>query len=154
MSHLIDSTVLVFGLIYYLLLCTVFVLRAYKRKEELRLKHVFSLQLIPFTLLLILNLLDNQSYRSLTLFPVIVFLGYDLWYRVLTEKKPLHHPDKWPRELIIYLLLLFAGSIGLNWYGFLVSEQYGMALVAGFFCMIAAYSLYQFRHNRQKARLA
>lgn len=154
MPSIIDSTTLGFGLIYYALLCIVFVLRAYERSEELRLKYVFSLQLIPFAALLILNLLDNQLQKSITLIPMLLFLGYDLWYRAITEMKPLHHPKKWPKELIIYLVLLYAGSIGLNWYGFLVSRSYGMTLVAGFFCMMAAYSLYQFKHNRRKASAA
>ena len=101
MPSLIDSTVLGFGLIYYALLCIVFVLRAYERSEELRLKYVFSLQLIPFAALLILNLLDNQLQKSITLIPMLLFLGYDLWYRAITEMKPLHHPKKWPKELII-----------------------------------------------------
>jgi hypothetical protein len=146
----IDDSVLGFGLIYYGLLCIVFLLRAYERKEELYLKHVFSAQLLPFTALLILNLLNHQINKSITLIPLLIYLIYDLWYRVITEKKPLHHPVKWPKELIIYIVLLYAGSIGLNWYGFLVSERYGMILVAGFFCMMATYSLYQFRHNRSK----
>ena len=150
----IDEAVLGFGLIYYGFLCIVFVLRAYERSEELRLKYVFSLQLIPFAALLILNLLDHQINKAITITPLLIFLIYDLWYRAITMKKPLHHPVKWPKELIIYLILLFAGSIGLNWYGFLVSERYGMTLVAGFFCMMATYSLYQFKHNRRKAQAA
>lgn len=150
MPSLTDTAVLGFGLLYYLFLCLVFLLRAYERDEELWLKYVFSLQLLPFGALLILNLMDNQLPRSITLIPLLVFLGYDLWYRAVTMKKPLHHPEKWPKELIIYLVLLFAGSIGLNWYGFLVSKQYGRILVAGFFAMMACYGFYQNKHNRRK----
>jgi hypothetical protein len=146
----IDASVVVFGLIYYGLLCIVFLLRAYERNEELYLKHIFSAQLLPFAMLLTLNLIENHIKKSITLIPMILFLTYDLWYRVITEKKPLHHPKRWPKELIIYLILLYAGSIGLNWYGFLVSEQYGMILVAGFFAMMATYSIYQFKHSRRK----
>ena len=150
MPSLTDTAVLGFGLLYYLFLCLVFVLRAYERDEELRLKYVFSIQLLPFGALFLLNLMDNQLRRSITLIPILVFLGYDLWYRALTMKKPLHHPEKWPKELIIYLVLLFTGSIGLNWYGFLVSKQYGRILVAGFFAYIGCYSLYQIKHNQRK----
>jgi len=82
---------------------------------------------------------------------MLVFLVYDLWYRVLTEKKPVHHPEKMPRELIIYLVLLMLGSIGLNWYGYIVSETYGKILVAAFFVMMGAYSLYQYRYNKKKS---
>jgi len=149
MPSLIDTAVLGFGLLYYLFLCIVFLLRAYERDEELRLKYVFSLQLLLFGTLFVLNLIDNQINRSITLIPMLVFLGYDLWYRALTMKKPQHHPEKWPKELIIYLVLLFIGSIGLNWYGFLVSKQYGRILVAGFFAYIGCYSFYQVRHNRK-----
>jgi len=147
MSSLTDTAVLGFGLLYYLLLCIVFLLRAYERDEELRLKYVFSLQLLPFGALFVLNLIDNQLNRSITLIPLLIFLGYDLWYRALTMKKPLHHPEKWPKELVIYLVLLFTGSIGLNWYGFLVSKLYGRILLAGFFAYIGCYSFYQVRHN-------
>ena len=148
----IDEAVLGFGLLYYALLCIVFLLRAYERKEELYLKYVFSIQLLPFAALFILNLLNNQMNKVTTLTPLLIFLIYDLWYRAITEKKPLHHPEKWPKELIIYLILLYAGCIGLNWYGFLVSRQYGMYLVYDFSAMMASFSLYQFKHNRRKAQ--
>jgi hypothetical protein len=150
MSSLIDTAVLGFGLVYYAFLCLVFVLRAYMRQEELLLKYVFSLLLLPCIILFGLNILSNQPYRAITLAPLLVFLVYDLWYRAITEKKPLHHPEKWPRELVIYVLLLYGGSIGLNWYGYLVSKQYGHILVAGFFAMMASYTLYQTKHNKRK----
>ena len=152
MSIIVDTFVLGFGIIYYAILVTVFILRAYKKSEqELKLKLVFSAQLLPFTSLIIWNLLFmNDSRRVITLLPMITFLVYDLWYRALTEKKPVHHPDKWPRELILYLILLFVGSIGLNWYGYLVSEQYGMTLVVAFFVMMGSYGLYQTRYNKEK----
>jgi len=150
----LDHATLLFGLVYYGLLFLVFALRAYERKEELYLKHVFSAQLIPFTVIFAANILDNEINKAVTLIPLLLYLAYDLWYRVITEKKPQHHPEKWPKELIIYVILIFAGSLGLNWYGFLVSERTGMTLVAGFFVMMAAYSLYQYRHNRGKAQTA
>lgn len=152
MSSIVDILVVGFGITYYASLVTVFILRAYEKSEqELKLKLVFSAQLLPFTLLMVWNLLfQNDTRRVITLLPMIVFLVYDLWYRALTEKKPVHHPDKWPRELILYLLLLFAGSISLNWYGYLVSEQYGMTLVVAFFVMMGAFGLYQSRYNRKK----
>jgi len=153
MASLLDTLVLGFGLIYYALLVTVFILRAFeKSQQELRLKYVFSAQLIPFTFLFIAHLVSqNQIRQSITLIPMLVFLVYDLWYRVLTEKKPVHHPEKMPRELIIYLVLLMLGSIGLNWYGYIVSETYGKILVAAFFVMMGAYSLYQYRYNKKKS---
>jgi hypothetical protein len=154
MSSTVDTAVLGFGLVYYAFLCIVFTLRAYARQEEYQLKYVFSLLLIPCLVLLGLNLLGNQLYRSITLVPLLAFLVYDLWYRAITERKPLHHPEKWPWELVVYVLLLYGGSIGLNWYGYLVSKQYGNILVAGFFAMMASYTLYQIKYNRRKNREA
>jgi hypothetical protein len=87
-------------------------------------------------------LIQKDTGRTITLLPIIIFLVYDLWYRVITEKKPVHYPDKWPRELILYLLLLYTGSIGLNGYGYLVSERHGMALVVAFFVMMRAHVEY------------
>jgi hypothetical protein len=150
MLSLTDTALIGFGLIYYALLCVVFLLRAYEREEELKLKYVFSLQLVPFAALFLLNLMDNQIYKSITLVPMLVFLLYDLWYRAITMNKPLHHPEKWPLELVVYLVLLYAGSIGLNWYGFLISQLYGRVLVMGFFAMMACYTLYQIKHNQRK----
>ncbi len=152
MLAIIDTLVLGFGMIYYALCVTVFILRAYEKSEqELKLRLVFSAQLLPFTSLMMWNLLvQKDTGRTITLLPIIIFLVYDLWYRVITEKKPVHHPDKWPRELILYLFLLYAGSIGLNWYGYLVSEKHGMALVVAFFVMMGAYGPYQTRYNKRK----
>ena len=149
--NLLDQLVLGFGLNFYGLTAVVFLLRAYERSEqELKLKYVFSAQFIPFSFLMLVSLYQNQIRHAITLLPMVAFLGYDYWYRIQTEMKPLHHPDKWPRELIIYLVLLFAGSIGVNWYGFIVSDQYGMILVAGFFVMMSSYSFYRYRHNKRK----
>jgi len=128
MASLLDTLVVGFGLIFYFLLVIVYIFRAYEKSEqELWLKYVFSAQLIPFTFLFLAHIVSqNQIRQSITLIPVLVFLGYDFWYRVLTEKKPVHHPDKWPKELIIYLVLLMLGSIGLNWYGYIVSEMHSL----------------------------
>ena len=152
MSSMVDNYFVGFGLIYYLLLVIVYIFRAYEKSEqELRLKYVFSAQLIPFTFLFIAQLVSqNQIRQSITLIPMLVFLGYDFWYRVLTEKKPVHHPDKWPKELIIYLVLLMLSSIGLNWYGYIVSETYGKMLVAAYFVMMGSFGFYQYKHNQRK----
>lgn len=155
MASLLDTLVLGFGLIFYLLLVIVYIFRAYEKSEqELRLKYVFSAQLIPFTFLFIAQLASqNQTRQSITLIPMLVFLVYDLWYRVLTEKKPVHHPEKMPRELIIYLVLLMLGSIGLNWYGYIVSETYGRMLVAAYFVMMGSFGFYQYKHNQRKNQI-
>ena len=39
-----------------------------------------------------------------------------------------------------YLLLLFIGSIGLNWYGYLMSPFYGNMLVIAFFIMMTSWN--------------
>jgi hypothetical protein len=147
---LLDSLVILFALVYYAFLSFVYLIRAYERNElELKLATIFSLQLIPFALLLTLNLLSGQDVtRLITLLPIIIYLLYDLWYRLLTRRKPVNHPKKWPKELVIYLLLLMAGSIGLNWYGYLVSNFYGNILVVAFFVMMSFFGYYQYRYGK------
>jgi hypothetical protein len=149
---LIDNLVVFFALVFYALLVVVYLLRA-KQLEELewKLSPVFSLQLIPFALFWGANLLfGNDSGRSIAELPIIIYLVYDLWYRLITQKKPYHHPDRWPVGLILYLLLLFIGSIGLNWYGYLVSSFYGNMLVVSFFIMMSSYGYYQYRYNKRR----
>jgi hypothetical protein len=85
--------------------------------------------------------------------PIIIYLIYDLWYRLITRKKPLHHPKRWQAGLIIYLLLLFIGSIGLNWYGYLTSRLYGSMLVIAFFVMMGSYGYYQYSYNKKRTRM-
>jgi hypothetical protein len=149
---LIDNLVVVFSFVFYAFLCVVYVLRSYQReKAELKLAPVFSFLLIPFILLLILNIyLGSDSGRLIASFLIIIFLLYDLWYRLLTKKKPLHHPDHWPKGLILYLILLQIGCIALNWYGFLVTKVYGNMLIISYFVMLSCFGFYQLRYKRQK----
>jgi hypothetical protein len=149
---LIDDLVVFFALIYYALLFVVYLLRARElTKFEWKLSPVFSLQLVPFTSLWVLNLLiGNDPSRLLAGLPIIIYLAYDLWYRLITRKKPYHHPDRWPIGLIVYVLLLFIASIGLNWYGYLMSPFYGNVLVIAFFVMMSSYGYYQYSHNKKQ----
>ena len=149
---LIDNLVVFFALVFYAFLFTVYLLRARElSKFEFKLRIAFSAQLVPFASLWILNLLiGNNSGRLIAGLPIIIYLVYDLWYRLLTRKKPLHHPKRWPLGLVIYLLLLFMGSIGLNWYGYLMSQIYGNMLVAVFFIMMSSYGYYQYSHNKKR----
>jgi hypothetical protein len=149
---LIDDLVFFFALAYYLLLVIVYVLRAHEKASmEMRLGPLFSAQLIPFIGLWMANLVNvlNVS-RLFTLAPIIIFLLYDLWYRQITRCKPAHHPEQWPLELKVYLLLMMAGSIGLNWYGYVVSRLYGGTLVCSFFVMMGSFGYYQYMHNKRK----
>ena len=149
---LIDSLVFFFALVYYDALVFIYMLRAHELSElELKMSPVFSALLIPFTSLWVMNLIiGNDSGRLITGLPIIIYLFYDLWYRVITKRKPQHHPDRWPIGLIVYLLLLMAGSIGLNWYGFLISDFEGNILVVAFFVMLSSFSYYQYRHKKRK----
>lgn len=149
---LIDSLVVLFALVFYALLFIVYLIRARElSKVELKLSLVFSVQLVPFVTLWGLNLLiGNDSGRLLAGLPIIVYLVYDLWYRVITRKKPYHHPKRWPPGLVIYLLLLFMGSIGLNWYGYLMSKFYGHLLVIAFFIMMSSYGYYQYSTTKRR----
>lgn len=151
-TALLDNLVVFFALVYYAFLSVVYLFRAQgQSKLELKLSPVFSLQLIPFASLWILNLfLGNDSGRLLAGLPIIIYLVYDFWYRLITRKKPLHHPKRWPPGLIIYLLLLFIGSIGLNWYGYLMSRLYGSLLVIAFFVMMSSYGYYQYSYNKKR----
>ena len=95
MAFFIDVAGLLLGLIFYGLCSVVYILRAYEKTEhELRLKYVFSLQLAPFFTLFIINLVQEDRVRhAATLAPMLLFLGYDFWYRAYTMKKPVHHPE-------------------------------------------------------------
>ncbi len=148
----IDNLVIFSTIIYYAFLCIVYLLRAYERnKLELMLAPVFSFLLIPFVILWTVNLLNGSDCgRLITGLPIIIFLVYDLWYRFITQKKPQHHPDRWPFGLIIYLILLQIGSIALNWYGFLVSKFYGNVLIISYFIMLGCFGFYQNRYNKRK----
>ena len=149
---LIDNLVIFSAIIYYAFLCIVYLLRAYERnKLELMLAPIFSLLLIPFATLWIMNLFNrSDSGRLISGFPIIIYLVYDLWYRLITKRKPQHHPNRWPVGLIVYLILLQIGSIGLNWYGFLVSKFYGYVLILCYFIMLGCFGFYQNRYNRRK----
>ncbi len=151
-AALLDNLVVFFALVFYAFLFVVYVLRARELSNlEFKLRIAFSAQLVPFASLWILNLLiGNDSGRLIAGLPIIIYLVYDLWYRLLTRKKPLHHPKRWPLGLVIYLLLLFMGSIGLNWYGYLMSQIYGNMLVAVFFIMMSSYGYYQYSHNKKR----
>ena len=149
---LIDNLIVFSGTIYYAFLCLVFLLRAYERdKQELMLAPIFSFLLVPFVVLWILNLLNGSNIgRLITGLPIIIYLVYDLWYRLITRKKPQHHPDCWPVGLIVYLILLQIASIALNWYGFLVSQFNGRILVISYFLMLGCFGIYQNRYNKRK----
>ena len=149
---LIDNLVVFSAIIYYLFLCLVYLLRAYERdKQELMLAPIFSFLLVPFVALWILNLLNGSDIgRLIAGFPIIIYLVYDLWYRLITKKKPQHHPNRWPIGLIVYLILLQIGSIALNWYGFIVSKFYGQVLVISYFVMLGCFGFYQNRYNKRK----
>lgn len=149
---LIDNLVVFFALVYYAALILVYLLRAHELSElEWKMGPVFSALLIPFASLWVVNLIiGSDSGRLITGLPIIIYLVYDLWYRALTRKKPHHHPDRWPVGLIVYILLLLIGSIGLNWYGFLVSHFDGNMLVVVFFMMMSSFSYYQYRYNKRK----
>ena len=149
---LIDNLVIASSIIYYLFLCLIYLLRAFQRdKEELILAPIFSLLLIPFVALWILNILNRSEIgRLITMLPIIIYLIYDLWYRLITKKKPHHHPDRWPMGLILYLILLQIGSISLNWYGYIVSKFYGHVLVISYFIMLGCFGFYQYSYNKRK----
>ncbi len=149
---LIDNLVVVSAVIYYAFLCIVYLFRAYERdKEELMFAPLFSFLLAPFIILWALNFINRSDInRLITGLPIIIYLIYDLWYRLITKKKPQHHPERWPVGLIVYLILFQIASIALNWYGFLVSQITGRMLVISYFVMLGCYGFYQNRYNKRK----
>jgi hypothetical protein len=153
-AALIDNLMVFFAFVFYTFLFIVYILRARELSRlEWNLRIAFSVQLIPFASLWVLNLfIGNDSGRLLAGLPIIIYLVYDLWYRLLTKKKPYHHPERWPLGLIVYLMFLFMGSIGLNWYGYLISKLYGFMLVIAFFIMMSSYGYYQYMYNKKKAK--
>lgn len=151
---LIDNMVVFFAMVYYAFLVILYFVRAHKLSDlELKMAPLFSVQLAPFYILWMLNILKGDIGRSVSMTPIIFFLLYDLWYRLITRKKPVHHPDRWPVGLVLYLMLLFIGCIGLNWYGFLISDFYGNMLVVTFFVMLSSFGYYRFRYNKYKNEL-
>jgi len=148
---LIDNLVVFFAVVYYAFLVMVYLVRAHDLSDlELKMAPIFSVQLAPFGILWVLNILRGDTGRIISMTPIIVYLLYDLWYRLITRKKPVHHPDRWPVGLVVYLVLLFIGCIGLNWYGFIMSDFYGNMLVVAFFVMISSFGYYQYRYNKSK----
>jgi len=148
---LIDNMVVFFAVVYYAFLVMVYLVRAHNLSDlELKMAPIFSVQLAPFGILWVLNILKGDTGRIISMTPIIVYLLYDLWYRLITRKKPVHHPDRWPIGLVVYLVLLFIGCIGLNWYGFLVSDFYGNILVVSFFVMMSSFGYYQYQYRKGK----
>ena len=148
---LIDNLVVFFAAVYYAFLVLVYLVRAHNLSDlELKMAPIFSIQLVPFGILWVLNILKGDIGRIISMMPLIAYLLYDLWYRLITRKKPVHHPDRWPVGLVVYLVLLFVGCIGLNWYGFLVSDFYGNMLVVAFFVMMSSFGYYQYRYRKGK----
>ena len=151
-ENFIDPLMFLCSLVYNIVGVLIFVLRAHKRKKlEFKLGPVFNAFLIPFSLILVFNLINARDYgRLITGIPIIIFLVYDLWYRTITDKKPYHHPERWPIGLYVYLLLYQLSSIMLNGYSFLISLLYGYIVLASYFGSLAAYGYYQYKHKRER----
>jgi len=147
----VDGLVILFAVVFYAFLCLVYIIRGLgKDKLELSLATAFSVQLVPFAILFGAVVVFGAGIpRMMAILPILAFLAYDLWYRLLTKKKPVHHPKKWPAGLIVYLILMQAGAIGLNWYGYLVSKMHGTLLVACYFIMLGCFGFYQGRHSQK-----
>jgi hypothetical protein len=150
-ESLVDRLMLASTLVYNGLCILVFVFRGLDKEVwERRVGPFFSSMLIPFTLSWVINLTSGADSSLLIAgAPIIIFLGYDLWYRSIAKSKPRHHPEKWPRELVLYLLLYHFGGITLNGYSFLVSLGNGSVALASYFAALGSYFFYQYRYNRR-----
>lgn len=148
----VDYAVIVFALIYNLLIILVFILRANElyEKEE-RIGPIFDLLLIPFLLLLFLNILNlSDTGRIGTIIPMVVYLLYDIWYRQITSKKPKHHPKKMPKELLLYIVLFYFAGMAITGYTFIVARLFGYIVLIVFMLSIVAYFYYQISYNKRK----
>ncbi len=150
----IDNLMYIFTLILYLFLMIIYILRAHEFSDwELRLAVPFSLQMIPFGILWIINLINLADFpRLFTSSFILIFFGFDLYYRLLSRKKPIHHPDTWPKSLIVYLVLMYFGLFMLNWYSFLVSKDYGTVTIISFFIMLGTFGYYQAKYKKRKKK--
>ena len=148
----VDGLMLASTLAYNGLCVLVFLFRGLDMEAwERRIGPFFSSLLVPFALLWVVNQTSGADSSLLIAgAPIILFLGYDLWYRSIAKSKPRHHPEKWPRELVVYLLLYHLGEITLNGYSFLVSLGNGYVALASYFAALGAYFFYQVRYNRMK----
>ena len=148
---LIDNLVVLFALTFYAFMSVLFLIRARGfSKLELALSPLFSVQLVPFFALWVLNLgFGNDSGRLLSGLPIVGYLFYDFWYRLIPRKDSNHHPKLWLPGLVIYLSLLFLGSMGLIWYGYIMSNFYGNMLVAAFFIMMSSFGYFQFHTTKR-----
>jgi hypothetical protein len=146
---LIDYLIVLFAFVFYAINSSIYLARARGfLKLESTLSPLFSAQLVPFYALWMLNLgFGNDSGRLLAGLPIIAYLAYDFWYRLIRRDSP-HHPKLWLPGLVIYLLLLFLGSLGLIWYGYLMSSFFGNLLVIAFLIMICSFGYYQFHPNK------
>ena len=91
---LIDNLVVFFALVYYAFLFVVYLLRAHElSKLKYKLSPVFSVQLVPFASLWVLNILiGNDSGRLLAELPIIIYLVYDLGIERSLERSPIITP--------------------------------------------------------------
>jgi len=148
---LADYLMVLFALVFHAFMSVLFIIRARGlSKLELTLSPFFSVQLVPFFALWVFNLgFGNDSGRLLAGLPIVGYLFYDFWYRLIPRKNSSHHPRLWLPSLVIYLLLLFSGSTGLIWYGYLMSNFYGNILVIAFLIMMSSFGYYQFHTTKE-----
>ena len=153
-SPAIDNLVVLFSLLFNIYMIFVFVFRGQRNKQsKAKWGPLSNLLLIPFSSLWLLNLLNTSDlWRLITLFPVIVFLGYNLWFRTATKRKTEHHSENLVLGNCIYLLLYVIGGIMLNGYAFLVSLPIGFAVVSSYCCSLMAYGYFQHYHKKLKRR--
>ena len=154
-QSIIDHSVIFFSFIYNLLIIAVFILRAkefYKMEEKIG--PIFSLLLIPFLILLLLNILiASDAGRIGTIIPMILYIIFDIWYRQISKQKPKHHPEKMPKELILYIFLFYFAGMAITGYAFIVSKDYGFIVLTIFMISIVAYFYYQINYNKRKKEL-
>lgn len=151
-QNYIDGGVIVCALLYNLLIIAVFILRAREQYSlEEKIGPVFDLLLIPFLILFLINLFQTtDSGRIGTILPMVGYLVYDIWYRQMTKQKPRHHPEKMPKELLLYILLFYFAGMAITGYAFIVSRESGYLILVIFMVSILAYFYYQVTYNKKR----
>lgn len=150
-QNYVDAGIIICAFVFNLLIIAVFILRAREQYSlEEKIGPAFDFLLIPFCVFFLFNLLQtNDSGRIGTIIPMIGYLMYDLWYRQMTKQKPRHHPEKMPKELILYIILFYFAGMAITGYAFIVSRESGYLVLIIFMVSIIAYFYYQLTYNKK-----
>jgi hypothetical protein len=74
-GSLIDNLVVFFAVVYYAFLVVVYLMRAHDLSDlELKMAPLFNIQLVPFGILWVLNIIGGYTGRIFSMTPILVYL--------------------------------------------------------------------------------